>query len=104
MNHYFVVIAMIIFNAIAISMSIFSAPAKAQSLNNFVDLNQSRQFFDQGNKTIEIELKELERNTELPQIKLPEDYEQPQSINKSFLIERGWRLKPVSEPEVDNEQ
>ena len=47
----------IILKVTAILLALVSSPANAQPLNNFVDLNQSRQFFDNGTEQFEREIK-----------------------------------------------
>lgn len=93
---------LVVLNAMALSATVFSYSVNAQQLNNFVDFNQSRQFFEEGNKIIEREIKWLGKNLELPTIKLIKDTEQPQFINNSYFIDRQLTLKPISQAQRDN--
>lgn len=71
-----------------------SNPAVAQGYN-FVDLNQSRQFFNQGNRNIEREIKTLEENERLPKIKLPQNYWQFKDIDKVNSLDRRHKLQSM---------
>ena len=75
--------------------------AIAQSFN-FVDLNQSRQFFNQGNSNIEHEIEALEENERLPKIKLPQNYQKPQDINKPDSLDMQHKLQSMSYSASDN--
>ena len=77
MYRYIAGTALVLFNALALSISVFSHPANAQHSINFVDLNQSRQFFNEGNEIIEGEIEWLQQDRQLPKIELPEDRYQP---------------------------
>ena len=76
-------------------------PAVAQSFN-LVDLNQSRQFFNQGNRNIEREIETLEENERLPKIELPQNYQKPQNIDKLDSLDVQHKLKSRSYSAIDD--
>ncbi|MGL5939762.1 MAG: hypothetical protein ACRC2S_05155 [Waterburya sp.] len=79
----------------ALFLAALSYPAVSQGFN-FVDLNQSRQFFSEGNQKFEGEIEQFEDKSEkLPVIQLPEGFHQPESINKSIFIDHQQKIKPM---------
>lgn len=79
-------------------LTALSYPAASQSMN-FVDLNQSRQFFSEGNQKFEGEIKQFDyEDDKLPTIKLPKGYQQSENINKSsYMVDHQQKLKPITE-------
>ena len=76
-------------------------PAVAQSFN-FVDLNQSRQFFNQGNRNIEREIETLEENERLPKIELPQNYRKPKDVDKPNSLNIEHKIQSMSYSASDN--
>lgn len=96
MNRYLTAILVItLFN------SVYNDVANAQQLTNFVDLNQSRQFFEQGNQIIEQERKWLQPELKLPEIESTQKFDQAETTDASYSIEHQLKLKPVSN-KIDN--
>ena len=103
MHRYIIEVVFVSFNAIVLSITIGSHSINAQESFNFVDLNQSRQFFDEGNEIIEREIiKLLQKNLETPEIKLPENISRYQTIDESDSVYARMKLEPVSQAEIDN--
>ena len=69
----YVAARLITLNVITLSIAFGYRSANAQ-YPVFVDLNQSRQFFNEGNKIMERQIKLLQQKQKLPQIKLPEQH------------------------------
>lgn len=86
MSRYILGTALVISNAMTLSIAIFSHPANAQHPINFVDLNQSRQFFNEGHEEIEREIQWLQQDRKLPKIELPQKYSQPQARDNSYSV------------------
>lgn len=103
MPRYIFGTALVISNTMTLSIAIFSHPANAQHPINFVDLNQSRQFFDEGHEEIEHEIRWLQQDRKLPEIELPKKHSQPQASDNSYSVYQQVTLKPISEVESDNE-
>lgn len=103
MSRYIPRTALVVLNTITLSIAIFSHPANAQH-PIFVDLNQSRQFFNEGHEAIEHEIKWLQQDRKLPEIELPKKHSQPQAFDSSYSVDRQVTLKPISEAELDNKQ
>ena len=82
-------------NVLAALVTITAHPVNAQSISNFVDLNQSRQFFNEGNEIIEREIKWLQYDLEFPQIKIPEHSYRSQNISKSDFLSTRVKLQPM---------
>jgi hypothetical protein len=103
MYRYIVTTALTGFNGLVLSMIFASNSASAQSLPNFNELNQSRQFFDEGHELIEREIKWLQQDVKLPQIKLPHNQKFPQSqtMSNSYSIYAQAKLKPISKTVID---
>ncbi|MGL6338019.1 MAG: hypothetical protein ACRC80_02635 [Waterburya sp.] len=79
----------------ALFLAALSYPAVSQDLG-FVDLNQSRQFFSEGNQKFEGEIEQFEDKSEkLPVIKLPQGFHQPENINKSLFIDHQQKIKAM---------
>ena len=103
MHHYIVTTATIGFSVIVLSITGGSHAANAQESFNFVDLNQSRQFFDEGNEIMEREIvKLLQQDLELPEIKLPKNISKYQTIDQSNSVYTKMKLKPISQAEIDS--
>jgi hypothetical protein len=85
----------------ALFLTALSYPAASQNMN-FVDLNQSRQFFSEGNQKFEGEIKQFDdEDRKLPAIQLPQGYQQSESINKSsYMVYRQQKLKPITEKAI----
>ena len=77
MSRYIPRTALVVFNTITLSIAIFSHPANGQHPINFVDLNQSRQFFNEGHEAVEREIQWLQQDRKLPKIELPKKHSQP---------------------------
>lgn len=87
----------IIFKVTAIFLALLSSQANAQSLTNFVDLNQSRQFFENGRKQFERETNKFPQVLELPKISLPEDYERSnERIERKLIKHENRKIKSIS--------
>ncbi|MEN9517557.1 MAG: hypothetical protein RLZZ381_145 [Cyanobacteriota bacterium] len=86
------------FSALALFITITSNSASAQPVLNFNELNQSRQFFEEGNELIEREIKWLQQNVKLPNIKLPQDHFQSQTSQGSYSLYAKAKLKPITLP------
>ena len=101
MYYYIVKISAIGLNILAALVTI--APhLNAQSITNFVDLNQSRQFFNEGNEIMEREIKWLQYDLEFPQVKIPEHSYRSQNTESDFLSARV-KLQPMfKEAAMDN--
>jgi hypothetical protein len=84
------------FSALALFITITSNSASAQPVLNFNELNQSRQFFEEGNELIEREIKWLQQNVKLPNIKLPQDHFQSQTSQGSYSLYAKAKLKPIT--------
>lgn len=79
----------------ALFLTALSYPAASQGFG-FVDLNQSRQFFSEGNQKFEGEIEQFEdKSQKLPVIKLPQGYHQPESTNKSLFIDHQQKIKAM---------
>ena len=74
----------------------------AQSLPNFTDLNQSRQFFIEGNKQIERGIQLLQQDLRLPEIGIPKHSYRSQDIQNSDSIYAEAKLQPMSEEAVSD--
>ena len=86
----------------AILLALLSRPANSQPLTNFVDLNQSRQFFENGQKQFEREIKNFPQALNLPKIKLPQDYNKPVNQNEENLIKNeNLEIKSISDLAID---
>lgn len=81
-------------NLMAALFTVVSRSANAQGLTNFVELNQSRQFFDEGKERIDREIQWLQQDLKL-QIKIPQhSYRSPDLQNSnSFYAEA--QLQPM---------
>ena len=100
MHHYIMKIASIGFSAIVLSIMVSFHAAYAQESFNFVDLKQSRQFFDEGNEIMEREIvKLLQQDLELPEIKLPKNISKYQTIDESDSLYAEMKLEPISQAE-----
>lgn len=103
MYSYIVITSAIGLNILAALVTITAHPVNAQSITNFVDLNQSRQFFNEGNEIIEQEAKWLQYDLDFPQIKIPEHSYRSQDISKSDFSSARVKLQPVyKEAMMDN--
>jgi hypothetical protein len=101
MYRYLVATALTGFSALALAVTIASNPASAQHSLNFNELNQSRQFFDEGNELIEREIKWLQQDVKLPKIKLPQDCPQSQDMQGAYSLSAQAKLKPISKTVID---
>lgn len=82
---------------------VLSSPAEAHPLTNFVDLNQSRQFFENGREQFEREINNFPQALKLPKISLPKDYNQPENKIEGKLIKNENRkIKSISNLAIDN--
>lgn len=88
--------ALLVIPIIALWTTALSLPAVSQTIN-FVDLNQSSQFFSEGNQKFDEQVKKLVSKGKLPNIKLPKDYYRPESCHQSNFLERQHKLQPVTE-------
>ena len=103
MHRHIVTAAMLGFNAIVLSITFGSWAANAQESFNFIESNQSRQFFDEGNEIMEREIQKLLlKDLEAPTIKLPENISRYQTIDESDSIYARMKLKPISQVEIDS--
>ncbi len=80
--------ALVIFHA----MTVLSNSANAQGLG-FVDLNQSRQFFHEGNDRLQGEIERWEENQKIPEIQLPENYTEPQNMSDANSTYKKQKIK-----------
>jgi hypothetical protein len=101
MYRYIVTTALTGFNGLVLSMIVASNSASAPSLPkfnelNFNELNQSRQFFDEGHELLEREIKWLQQDVKLPQIKLPQNLSQFKTMSNSYSVDARAKLKPIS--------
>ena len=101
MYRYLIRIASISFNAIVLSMTIDSYSANAQHSIDLGEFNQSREFFDEGKEIVEEQIKWLQQDVKLPQIKLPENSFQSQDVQNPDFIYANAKLQPISEPITD---
>lgn len=102
MHRYISQIASIGFYALALSITVSSHSVDAQNSINFVDLNQSRQFFDEGREIVEQEIvKLLQQNLESPEIKLPQNISRYQTIDRSNSLYARMKLEPIFQTEID---
>jgi hypothetical protein len=101
MMYRYIVITALTGYGLVLSMIVASNSASAQSLPNFNELNQSRQFFDEGNELIEREIKWLQQDVKLPQIKLPKNLPQSQTMSESYSVDARAKLKPISKTKND---
>lgn len=82
-------------------------PVVGQGLN-FVDLNQSRQFFEegsskiQGNSRFEHQGESLETNRKLPKIELPKNSYQSSDIDNANNLYRQQTLKLITNNWIEN--
>ena len=81
---------------------VLSSPVKAQSLTNFVDLNQSSQFFENGREQFEREINNFPQAFELPNISLPKDYNKLDKIEGKLIKNENSKIQPFSSLAVDN--
>ena len=79
-----------------------SSPAKAQSLTNFVDLNQSRQFFENGREQFEREINNFPQALKLPNISLPKDYNKLDKTEGKLIRNENRNIKSISNLAIDN--
>lgn len=86
--------ALVIFQTIALSTTALSNSANAQGLG-FVDLNQSRQFFHEGNDRLQGEIERWEENKEIPEIQLPENYTEPQKMSDANSTYKKQKIKSM---------
>ena len=75
--------------------TVLTNPAASQGLN-FVDLNQSRQFFSEGRRNIDREIEILHRGIQVPKIKLPEDYQKPEKLEKSNFLYQHKKIQSMT--------
>ena len=93
----------IILKVTAILLALLSSPINAQTLTNFVDLNQSRQFFENGQKQFEREINNFPHALKQPKISLPKDYNKPENKIEGKLIKNENRkIKSISNLAIDN--
>ncbi len=91
----------IILKLTAILLSLLSSRAKAQSLTNFVDLNQSRQFFENGREQFEREINNFPQAL-LPNISLPKDYNKLEKIEGKLIKNENRKIKSISNLAIAN--
>ncbi len=84
--------ALVIFHAMTLSTTVLSNSANAQGLG-FVDLNQSRQFFHEGNDRLQGEVEQWEENQKIPEIQLPENYIEPQDMSDANSTYKKQKIK-----------
>jgi hypothetical protein len=101
MYRYLVATTLTGFSALALSITIASNSASAQPTLNFNELNQSRQFFEEGNELIEREIKWLQQDVKLPKIKLPQNHSQSQISQGSYSLYAKAKLKPISKTVIE---
>lgn len=93
---------LVISQAVVLLGTTLSNPAASQGFN-FVDLNQANQFFNQGKQTFESEIEQFESDIELPKIKLPKNYHQPEKLKNHSSVYQQQNLKIWSNSEIDNQ-
>ena len=85
-------------------VAVLSGSTNAQPLTNFVDLNQSRQFFENGQEQFEREINKFQQPLELPEISLPEDFDKPKGgLNRKLIIDKKTEIKSVSNLSLDRD-
>ena len=95
----------IILKLTAILLALVSNRANAQPLTNFVDLNQSRQFFENGQEQFEREINRFQQAPELPKIRLPEDYDKPKNKVEIKLNENEQlEIKSIPDLSLNNDR
>ena len=92
---------LIFLQTVILSVTALANPVVSQGLN-FVDLNQSRQFFNQGNDKFKHKIENLEDNKKLPKIRLPKDCHQSSDIDRANTIYRQQTLKSITNNWVKN--
>ena len=92
---------LIFLQTVILSATALADSVVGQSLN-FVDLNQSRQFFNQGNDRFEHKIENLEDNKKLPKVQLPKDCHQSSDIDNANTIDRQQYLKSITNNWVKN--
>ena len=90
-----------IFKVTAILLALSSA-AKAQTLTNFVDLNQSSQFFENGREQFEREINNFPQALKLPNISFPKDYNKPNKIKGKLIGNENRKIRSISNLAIDN--
>ena len=85
-----------IFKVITILLTFLSSSTNAQPLTNFVDLNQSREFFENGREQFELEINRFQQPPELPEIRLLEDYEGAKQVERLIKNEK-IEVKSISD-------
>ena len=90
MYRHFVRLTGVLLNIFIASFSMpLANPAHSQDLG-FSDLNQSRQFFQEGRRSLEREIDKItrERDLKLPEIELPDNYleNKQQDLDNSSLL------------------
>ena len=85
---------------ILILLGIFANPATANSFNfdniGAIDLNQSRQFFNRGNRQIEREIEIFNESKEPIKLKLPEELNLPEDFSQPNSWYQQQKLKPTA--------
>ena len=90
----------IIFKVTAILLAIASSPTNAQPLTNFVDLNQSRDFFETGRKQFEREINNFPQALDVPKITLPKDYNKSDNRIEGKLINNERKIPSISQSAI----
>lgn len=86
-------------------VAVLSGSTNAQPLTNFVDLNQSRQFFENGREQFEREINKFQQPLELPEIRLPEDFDKPKGgSNQKLIMDKKIEIKSVSNLPLDRDR
>ena len=86
----------------AILLAFSSSSIKAQPLTNFVDLNQSRQFFENGQKQFEREINNFSQVKEIPKISLLENYDKPENkLDRKLIKNENQKIKSISNLAID---
>lgn len=94
---------LVISQAVVLLGTTLSNPAASQGFN-FVELNQANQFFNQGKQTFENEIEQFESEIELPKIKLPKNYHQPEKLKNHSSVYQQQNLKTLSSPVINNQE
>ena len=83
-------------STLALLGTILEKSAIAQN-TNFVDINQSRQFFDERRRNSQREQNNFRNKKPQSENELPQDYQQPPSLNNSnYSFQNLHKLKPLS--------
>lgn len=91
----------IIFKVMAILLTIASSSTNAQLPTNFVDLNQSHQFFEDGREQFEREIDNFPQALKLPKISLPKDYNRKNQIKQKLIKNEPRKIQSISNWAID---